>query len=812
VAAIRPVRLAARLLIALIALAALLAVAAYVLVRGSLPQLDGEVAAAGLGGDVVIERDAYGAVTITGGERNDVAYATGYVHAQDRWFQMDLARRMAAGRLAELVGDAALDTDVKHRRHRFEVVAAEVYAALAPAGRSLLESYARGANAGLDDLGVRPYEYLLLRARPEPWHAIDSLLVVFAMYLQLNDAEASADRQRALLAATLPPEVLSYVYSVAPEWEAPIDGAVTAAAPMPSPETLDLRRYADAARQLEAASPPRTEAEPRAVGSNNWAVGGAMTRTGAAIVANDMHLGLGVPNTWYRVRLLVAGASDDERRDLTGLTLPGAPIIVVGSNGRAAWGFTNSYGDWSDLVQVRRSPDGARYEGAGGWLPLRREVAEIRSRTGAVRDVTYEYTEWGPLLPAEGPGAAPGSALALAWTAHRAEATNLHWLQLETAGSCAEATAIANSIGGPVQNFVCADAGGGIGWTLLGRMPLRGGAYDARLPADWSAPDAGWIGWRAPEDYPRVLDPPDGRLWTANNRVVGAERLAAIGDGSPDRGARARQIRDRLYELQPGTVTESDMLALQLDDRALFLGRWRDLLLDVLDAETVVDEPRRSAMRRHVEAWTARASRDDVGYRLVRAFHEQVERTVFDALTLPARAAHADYAFRVPRQFEEAAWELATRRPAHLLDPRHADWNSFLLAAVDAAAAAVAEECADPTFDTCTWGEANATRIRHPLSRPLPALGRWLDMPREPMAGDHDMPHVHVPGFGASQRYAISPGHEAQAYFHMPGGQSGHPLSPYYRAGHEAWVEGKPLPFLPGPAEHTLTLRRAPAP
>ena len=800
-------RILSRILVIVVVVVLLAAGSAYLAIRGSLPTIDGELPAAGLGGDAVIERDGLGAVTITGRTRDDVAYATGYAHAQDRFFQMDLARRMSAGRLAELVGDAALETDVRNRAHGFARVSTQVFTSLPAADKSLLESYARGVNAGLDALRVRPFEYLLLRQGPEPWRPEDSLLVVFSMYLQLNDSEASADRQRGMLAAALPGEVFRYVYSVAPAWEAPIDGVVMAAAPMPDAAVFDLRRYAAEAAQLASLQVPATERENSAIGSNNWAVAGSHTDSGAALLANDMHLGLGVPNTWYRVRLLVADPSAAARRDLMGLTLPGAPIMVVGSNGHIAWGFTNSYGDWSDLVRVERSADGSQYRSAGGWKPLEQVTETIRSSSGQTRDIVVARTEWGPVLPSSDPQPT-NHVLALAWTAHDPTATNLDWMRLETTFDCESALHVANTIGGPAQNFVCADAAGNVGWTLLGRMPLRGPGYDPGVPSDWTPTGAGWQGWREPGTYPRLLNPASGRIWTANNRVVGAESLQAIGDGSPDRGARAQQIRDALFALPPGSATEADMLRIQLDDRALFLVRWRDFLLTTLDDGGVGDNAAHAAFRQQVAAWEPRASTDAVGYRLVRTFHEVLGRRIFDALILPARIANPDAKFKVPRHFEEAVWELATLKPAHLLDPRHDDWQAFLLDTVDEAIREVARDCADPTFATCTWGESNATRIQHPLSRAVPALSRWLDMPRVPMAGDHDMPHVHVPGFGASQRFAVSPGQERLGYFHMPGGQSGHPLSPFYRAGHEAWATGERLPYLPGPAAHTLTLRR----
>jgi penicillin amidase len=290
-------RLFGRLLVGLLLLAVAMLVAAWLLLRASLPRLDGEVVADALDAPVTLERDALGVATIRGASRTDVAFGTGYAHAQDRYFQMDLARRMSAGRLAELVGDAALDLDRRNRIHRFEAVAARVLERLPEAERTLLEAYTAGVNAGLASLDARPFEYLLLRQRPQAWQARDSLLVVYTMFLQLNDSRAEADRQRGLLRSILPEDVFRFVYSVSPEWEAPIDGLVAEAAPVPGPGTYDLRRFEDAFRDARVAA-TRAATEPRAVGSNNWAVAGSRTRSGAGLVANDMHLGLGVPNTW----------------------------------------------------------------------------------------------------------------------------------------------------------------------------------------------------------------------------------------------------------------------------------------------------------------------------------------------------------------------------------------------------------------------------------------------------------------------------------------------------------------------------------
>jgi penicillin amidase len=778
----------------LLALVAASIAAAYLLLRASLPQLDGELGSQPVSAQVTIERDALGVVTIAAADRADAAYALGFAHAQDRFFQMDLSRRMAAGRLAELFGDIALDSDRLHRRHRFEAVADIVLDRQPAEHRAVLDAYTAGVNAGLETLPVRPFEYLLLRAQPQPWVARDSLLVVYAMYLQLNDHEGTLDRQRGHLSAVLPKPMVEFLYSFAPAWEAPIDGNIAAPAPPPSPLEYDLRRLtAGAAAQPLA----RIQSAARGIGSNSWAVAGSRTASGAALIANDMHLGLGIPNTWYRVHIKFA---DPSPSDLVGVTLPGVPNLVAGSNGHIAWGFTNSYGDYVDLVLVEPSADGREYRAHDGFRSFRHQAEKLRSASGRVETLNVLGTEWGPLLDFE----FGGRRVALAWTAHHAEATNLRWFELERATTVEQALAIAPVIGGPVQNFLVGDRSGRIGWTLLGRLPVRGSAYDPRAPLDGTREDAGWRGWLAPEAYPRVVDPGDGQLWTANNRVVGDAALALIGDGSPDRGARAQQIRDGLRGLT--RATPGDMLAIQLDDRAVYLVSTRRRLLATLDDDAVRGHAARAELRGLVERWDARASITSTGYRLVRDFNANLERRTFEMLTAAVRAAYPGIELQVPRQFSHPVERLLDERPAHLLDGRYADWRAFELDVVDATLAELATQCPQG-LAACRWGDYNVVSIRHPLSRALPALARWLDMPRVPTAGDHDMPRVHGPGFGASERFAVSPGHEAEGYMHLPAGQSGHPLSPFYRAGHEAWLEGTALPFLPGPRISVLTLQ-----
>ena len=762
----------------------------WVALRASLPQLDGELMAPGLGDPVTIERDNAGIPTITARSRVDLAYATGFAHGQDRFFQMDLIRRQAAGELSELFGEIAIDVDKRYRFHRFRERARAVLAASPAADVAILENYAAGVNAGLGSLGVRPFEHLLLGAEPDPWLVEDSVLVVFAMFMQLNDARASKDVRRGYAHRVLPGEVFSWLYPEGTLWDAPIMGRPRTQPPVPSADVFSVR-------DVSEKPPPAGEVgKPYLNGSNNWVVAGALTGSGRALMSNDMHLGHDVPNIWYQARLIV---TDEEPRDVTGVSLPGTPFITAGSNGKIAWGYTNSYGDWADAVLLRPGASPGSYRTPQGDLEfeVRRETIEVKDAAPVVYEI--RETIWGPV---DDRIDYPDGDIAVSWIAHSPEALNLNLVTLETASDVDEALGIAATMGIPPQNFVVGDTGGNIGWTIAGRIPVKNG-FDAMVPTDWSR-EQGWIGWLHPSDYPRVVNPGNGRIWTANARVADADALAVIGDGGYDLGARASQIRDSL--LAAGEFEPVDMLAIQYDDRALFLSRWRDVVLGVLTDARVAGDPQLAEYRALVRDWIPRATPDSVGYRLVRAFRLEVQSKVFHALMAPVRSANGgDIEPLLSNQFEGVLWQLLAEQPRHLLPAVYDSWDELLLDAVRTNIAWF-EEHHDGSLAERSWGEVNTASIRHPLSRALPLLSRWLDMPAEPLNGDVDLPKAQGPAFGASQRFSVSPGDEENGLMHMPTGQSGHPLSAYYRKGHDEWVHGQPSPFLPGEAQHTLEL------
>jgi penicillin G amidase len=781
-------------LVVIAGLAALAFGIAWWAMRQSLPQLDGTANAPTLRAEATIERDARGIPVITASTRADLAFATGYAHGQDRFFQMDLSRRLAAGELSELFGSVAVSQDQRTRRFGFRAVARRVVEAAPGDERAVIEAYTRGVNAGVASLAARPFEYLLLRAEPRPWIAEDSVLVVHSMWWQLQygvvrDEIGRRRLERAAAAggdAAGAHALIAFVYAGHSDWDSPnysADSPCVQAACTDSARVL-TQSFPAQLRFAGAADEPVEEA--LAPGSNNWAVAGIHTRSGVALIANDMHLDLGVPAVWYPARLRMTG---NPLIDVTGVSLPGTPAIAAGSNGQVAWGFTNSYGDFSD---VRWG------ECAGKDYGLRREHIAVKGADPV--EVTYRDVGAGVVLDGEefADDVVSGACLQVAWLATRPEATNFALLGLENARGIDDVLALAPGVGIPGQNLVVGDSRGRIAWTLLGRVPRTAG------------PDRlfGPLEYRDAVDHPHIADPPVGRLWTANQRVVAGELEAVIGDdevdvgaGGYDIGARARQIRDGLLSLA-APATEADMLAIQLDSRALFVARWRDLLLALIDEDAMNDAPLRREFRALVSDWKSEASADAVGYRLVRAFRGNT----LDALwrSLSAGLLGDKVATRRPAQFESAGWRLVNERPTSIAPPGGGQWRAFLLARLDAAIGDLLEDCA--SLSACTYGLSDPVAVRHPLSRAVPLLSVLLDMPTLPLSGDHHMPHVQDGAFGASERFAVSPGREADGYLELPGGPSGHPLSPFYRSGFEDWAEGKPTPFLPGTPAHRLTL------
>lgn len=761
------------------------------MLRGSLPRYEGKLAVGGLLHAVTVERDTIGTVTLTGDHRLDLALALGYVHAQERFFEMDLLRRKAAGELAELFGSLALPADRQARRHRFRSRAQAMLTALPAPQRKLLDAYTAGVNQGLADLTIRPFPYLLTLTTPQLWRSEDSLLVVMAMYLTLQEASLHREPKLSILHAALPETAYRFLVASGGEWDAPLDGQLLEWPPFPDEGELDFRTLEENLLQdLEFQ-------EVYSAGSNGFAVMGSLA-DGRALIANDMHLTLRVPNLWFRSRLVYPDPAQPEQKiDVVGISLPGTPAIVAGTNHYIAWGFTNAYGDFADWVRVTLHPENpALYHDRGTWKSLTVYHETINVKNAAAETLTIAETDWGPLLEKD----YDGTPLALVWVAHRSGAVNLDLVRLESARTVHDAVRIAPEIGIPAQNFILGDSAGNIAWTIAGRVPARQGTFDPLLPSSWEQGDIGWQGWATSEVYPRIINPPNGRIWNGNARAVGGNSLKWLGDGGYELGARGRQIRDGLLARNMFAVT--DLLAIQLDDRAILLERWKRLLNSILINQT---EGWSQTMQQGLRDWDGHASVQSVSYRLVRNFRQEVMRNALSGFAAKVKTSWPDFTLPRLNQIEHAVWQLLEHRPPHLLPPGFRDWPDLLVSSAERIAKIAQSQPGG--IAAYSWGKENTANIQHPLSQALPEwLTSWLDMPADPLPGDHHMPRVQAPSFGASIRFGVAPGNETAGYFHMPGGQSGHPLSPFYGSGHTDWVAGHTSPLLPGTSQYRLSL------
>jgi penicillin amidase len=750
---------------------------AWLALRASLPQLDGSITLPGLSAPLSLERDALGTAVLRGENRPDLARGLGYLHAQERFFEMDLTRRSAAGELSALFGEKAFTRDKLRRTHRLRARLSERLAQMPAADQALLKAYADGVNAGLAGLTLRPWQYLLLRAEPEAWSAVDSLLVVSEMFWMLQGKSVESGFELALLRERSGDALFDWLNPRGGHWDAALDASQLPPAALPSPAQLDLRKVPAGAAQKIAYSE-----DEAMVGSNNWAVAGSRSSNGRAILADDMHLDLGVPSIWYRTQLEIKNKEGQVLR-AAGLSLPGMPSLVVGSNGQVAWGFTNAYGQWFDWIKLPA-------ELPPGRLKTFTETIAVKGGSGQ----TLELTEFdgAPIVHERA-----GQRYALRWIAQQGEAYNLTLDRMLWATDAAGAIAIAQASGIPHQNILVADSKGQIGWTVAGRLwtqaPLEASYARFQTPAMAAHQ------WLAPGDYPALLNPTDGQLWTANHRQLGGPKAELIGDGGFGLGARAQQIRDRLSER--AKHDQASLMAIHFDTEARFIKTWGERLSPLLAASSTHAEA-----AAQVKQWNGRADADQVGYRLIRTVRLRTLDTLWSAWTAPlldTMPAEDKQRFKWGAQFEYSVEQALHERPVHLLPAGFASFDALLLAQVDAALKDMTLNGAQPLAQA-NWGQYNASRIQHVLSKAIPLLATWLDMPSRPQSGDANLPHVAGPAFGQSQRLVVSPGHEDEASLSMPGGQSGHPLSPFYGAGHADWAAAKATPLLAGRVVHQL--------
>ena len=778
----------------------------YSQIDSALPILDGKKTVFGLTESATIERDEQGIVTIKANNRLDIAVATGFVHAQERFFQMDLLRRNSAGELSSLFGSVALNYDKSIRIHRFRERATEIVNSLSKDQKALLKAYTRGVNQGLKYISSQPFEYLLLQQEPAQWSEEDSILTVFSMYIDLHYEDGQRERTLGLMKAILSADVYAFLNPKGSIWDAAIDNSQYQPSPIPkeawpSASSANLKNAEKVIELAQKNNHLQYQAN-EFPGSNNWGISGEISTTGSAIIANDMHLGIRVPNTWFRASFRYPVA--DKHVKVTGATLPGTPNMVIGSNGHIAWGFTNSYGDYNDVIKIETINDGKQYMTPDGAKDFSFHKQIIAVKDEQPVEVIIKETVWGPIIGENH----QGQLLAYRWVAHDKQAVNFTSKELELATNVTQAFNIAARSGMPSQNMMVGDKAGNVGWTIMGPLPKKIGEV-GETPTYWHQGNNGWEGYLTPEEYPSILNPKNNRLWTANSRVVGGEMLQKIGNGGYALGARAGQIRDDLFALK--SFNEKSLLKIGLDNRALFLKRWQEFLLNNVLLEQVLTEHKQFIEVKNIlsKDKTLNASTDSVSYRLVRNFRINVRDLIFSELNDTFENLNDGYNFRsIHHQIEIPLWQLINQQPDNFLMRPLSSWqavfNQALQRTIDDMASLDTGE--KQALTKATWGQQNTTEIKHPLSKSIPFIGKWLDMPAIALSGDSYMPRVQGKSFGASERMVVSPGHEETGVFHMPTSQAGHPWSPYYAKGHSDWEKGIASPFLPGKTKYKLTL------
>ena len=786
-------RLARSIAVLLALLAVLSAVAlasAYVYLRQSLPKVEGEVPAPALKAAVEVLRDAYGIPHIFASNEADAAYALGYVHAQDRLWQMEMNRRIGSGRLAEILGPAGLEADRFLRTIGVRRAAQASLTQLDAVSLGVLEAYSAGVNAFLAAGPVLPVEFLMTGARPEPWTPVDSLVWMKMMAWDLGGNWRS-ELLRMRLARTLPLARLQ-------EFLPPFPGD----APVPLPDlkilygSLEKEALRLAIADMEQVLTFAPRELPEGAGSNNWVVAGSRSASDKPLLANDPHLGLTAPAVWYFAHLHIPG------RNLIGATLPGIPIVTLGRNDRIAWGFTNTGPDVQDLY-LEKLDAGGGYVTPEGPKPFKK-ISEVIKVKGA-EDVKLEVrvTRHGPVISDVAKSALDatprGYAMAFAWTALADDdRTFQSSLELGRSGTWRDFLSAVRNLNAPQQNMVYADIDGNIGYVAAGRVPVRKPENDLKglTPAlGWDA-RYDWAGYVPFEDLPQSYNPASGRLWTANDKIVAPGYKPFItSEWQPP--YRANRI-GALLEATPRHDSAS-FARIHADSVSLAM---REALPHFL-ATTPRNETSRRALAL-LGQWDGDMRRDRAEPLIAAAWWRELTKRLYaDEL---GDAFQANWAPRAQFMLNiladrdgQSRWCDDVRTPAVETCAEQ------LAVSLDAALADLSRRHGSD-MNAWRWGEAHRARHEHRPFGKQPMLARIFDI-AAPSSGDaytvnvgqhhlYDEAEPFANRHAASLRAIYDLSDPEKSLFIHSGGQSGNRLSAHYKDFTEAWAVGEYIPMI----------------
>ncbi|HET8600059.1 MAG TPA: penicillin acylase family protein [Segeticoccus sp.] len=854
-------RIAVSVVAVIVAVAVVLGVLVVGQLRRSLPQTSGELHVAGLGGDVTVIRGAHGIPQIYADNPEDLFRAQGFVAAQDRFFQMDLRRHIVSGRLSELVGKDGLDTDRVIRTMGWYHVAQEELPKLSPKTQSYLRAYADGVNAYISSKGSpsdMSLEYAVL-ARKFPgyhvrrWTPVDSLAWLKAMAWDLRGDYAD-ELARARLAGTMSMRHIDALYPPYPyrvhapilsarDWSPPPGAGQLPPAAHGRGATVNAAyrslRTPDARRAFSAVNAalrkiPATLGRGEGIGSNSWVVSGAHTTTGKPLLANDPHLGVGIPGIWYQTGLHCRTVSAQCPFDVSGFTFAGLPGVVIGHNAHIAWGFTNLGPDVSDFY-LEKVVSGS-YERDGSYRPITVRHETIHVAGGKDVPLTVRSTVHGPIMsdvlpdvaaaggtaPVAGKEQHPRYAVSLAWTGLRPTRTADAIFELNAATDWQQFRRAAKDFAVPAQNLVYADTQGHIGYQAPGMVPIRRSAIKHAPPGYWPAPGwdsrYDWKGFVDFADLPHVLDPAEGFIVTANQAVTASTKPFLTTEwGYGFRSERIRTLLERDQKISP-----AQMGRIQLDTRNIFAPSLVPMLLSVdLHRSPFIEEAQR--LLRH---WNYTSPADGSSNSAAAAYYNAVWSHLL-TLTfddeLP-RDLQADGGGR----WREAVAQLLAR-------PNDPWWDNKSTPAVtegrdEILRQAMVDARLDLTktlgkkTDTWQWGRLHQLTLKSDVlgGDGVPGVIRSIfNRGPYPMPGDTAV--VDANGWNADQGYqvdwapsmrmVVDLGHLDRSRWVNETGNSGHPYSGNYDDQIESWIKGEshPWPFshraVHAAADDTLILK-----
>ena len=784
---------------------------AYFVARSALPQLDGSLSVKGLSAPVNVTRDAHGVPAIEAANLEDLFFAQGYVTAQDRLWQMDVMRRFGSGELSEILGEDTLKIDREQRILGLRAAAKKSLGMASPRDRSYFDAYARGVNAFIAaHSNALPVEFRILKYRPKPWQAEDSIVIANQMVKDLNFYTFRDTLEREKILAKLGPELTADLY-VNKSWH-------------DRPPTVMREDVNDQKKQPDSGDKDDDEDEddsgpdnavtrlgngleiwaqqtPEAAnGSNDWVVSGAHTVTGKPLLSNDMHLGHQMPNLWYEAHLKSGSL------DVAGVTLPGMPYVIVGHNQCIAWGFTNVGPTVADAFIENFNSDGA-YQTPQGWQQPehRKEVIHVKAKPDVMLDV--KITRHGPIISEIIPG--ESRQVALRWTLY--DGLRMPFFDVDTAQNWQDFRKAFSQLDAPGQNVVYADVNGNIGYQTTGHIPIRASG-DGSLPVSGADDAHEWTSYIPFDKLPSIYNPPSGVIATANGRITpdGYPYSISTAWEAPWRTARIYHVLESGRKFGP-----SDMLALQNDVQSE-----NDLFAAERFVYAVDHAAKPSARARQaadlMRNWDGRMVASSTAATIAVRSGQELTRLLLEPRL---GAAPED-----PKQQETTLswktyhWQMKTvwlqnvmlHQPKRWLPEKYPNYDELLTAAVEAA---VNDPDAPKDLASWHWGRINAVDIEHPVLGKIPGLRRWSGPGIKEQSGSGYTVKAVTPHHGPSERFTANLADLDQSTLNTVTGQGGNFLSPYYMDQWKAWYEGFTftLPFsehaVKATAAHRLVLQ-----